>query len=80
MQIKDAAVRTLRTVAQVLVGIPLLVTPVVALLPDGFKVAGVDVHKVSTAGVAIVSAVAVGILAFAQNLAEDNTALQFLPK
>lgn len=79
MRVRDAFVRSARTAAQTLVGIVALVAPIVAVLPDGLKVGGVDVKSATSAAFAIVAAVAAGLVAFAQNLAEDNTKFQ-LPK
>lgn len=79
MRIKDAFVRSARTAAQVLVGITLVVGPIIAALPDGFKVGGVDVKSATSVAFGVIAAVAAGLVAFAQNLAEDNTAFQ-LPK
>jgi len=79
MKFRDATIRTCRTVAAVLVGITVVLAPVVNALPDGLKVGGVDVRKVTSGAFAVLVALATGLVTFATNVAEDNTAFQ-LPK
>ena len=79
MNVRDAVVRGLRTAAQTVVGITLVLAPIVNALPDGFKVGNVDVRKVTSFAFSVLAALAVGLTSFATNLAEDNTRFQ-LPK
>lgn len=79
MQIKDAVVRTARTVAAVIVGVTLVLAPVVNALPPDLEVAGVNIHKATSFAFASLVALAAGLVTLATNLAEDNTRFQ-LPK
>ena len=71
MQVRDAFIRACRTAAQTFVGAVVLVAPIASVT---------DVKRVGVSiAFAAITALAAGIVAFVQNIAEDNTSFQ-LPK
>lgn len=79
MVVRDALVRAARTAAQVLVAVVAIAGPIINALPEGWEVAGVNVHEVTSGAVAVIVAISAALVAFVQNVAEDNTSFQ-LPK